>query len=166
MPPPGFYLENGTLIYSSSDFIDSSGRSQRRDLEFLTPFIDPSLVLLVVLLSVSIPVRMAWRSLMELLGCAASPGTVKQVRSGIEACTAQLPVQNLFVRVIQPGRTLMVLAHVILPRDFRVEELASLDVVRRNTLVHLQKRHLITVLDMIFTTEPEWGALESSDVEA
>jgi hypothetical protein len=50
-----------------------------------------------------------------------------------------------------------VLAHVVLPIDFRVEGLPSLDAVRGETLKELKSAHLATVLDMVFTADPVWG---------
>jgi cation diffusion facilitator family transporter len=126
--------------------------------EYLVPYVDPSLVITVVLLFISIPVRMAWQALMELLNRTPPAEIVQQVTKTVAACTAELPVQQLYVRVIQPGRTRMVLAHVVLPRDFQVRELESLDALRAHTLEVLQKAHLATILDMVFTADPGWGA--------
>jgi predicted Co/Zn/Cd cation transporter (cation efflux family) len=52
----------------------------------------------------------------------------------------------------------MVMAHVVLPTDFQVEGLPSLDAVRAETLKELKAAHLATVLDMVFTADPAWGA--------
>jgi cation diffusion facilitator family transporter len=125
---------------------------------FLAPYIDPSLVLVVVLISISMPVRMAWQALMELLNRTPSPTILQQSYDIVARCTERLPVQNLFVRVIQPGRTRMVLAHVVLPADFQVDGLQKLDVVQEKTRRELQKAHAATSLDIVFTADPAWGA--------
>ena len=78
---------------------------------------------------------------MELLNRAPSPEIVQQVDDIVKKCTAGLPIQSLFVRVIQPGRTRMVMAHVVLPTDFQVDGLPSLDAVRAETLKEL-KQHI------------------------
>ncbi len=130
-------------------------------LEYIVPYIDPSLVLIVVLISISVPGRMAWRALMELLNRAPSHAIVQQVDDIVKKCTAGLPVQSLFVRVVQPGRTRMVMAHVVLPTDFQVVGLPSLDTLRAETLKELKSMHLATVLDMVFTADPVWGAPSS-----
>jgi cation diffusion facilitator family transporter len=127
-------------------------------LEYIVPYIDPSLVLIVVLISISVPVRMAWQALMELLNRSPSPEIVQQVDDIVKKCTAGLPILSLFVRVIQPGRTRMVMVHLVLPTEFRVEGLPSLDAVRAETLKELKTAHLATVLDMVFTADPTWGA--------
>ena len=131
---------------------------QGTDLEFLVPYADPTLVLVIVAISISIPIRMAWDALMELLNRAPRPAIVERVTRTIEACTAELPVQKLFVRVVQPGRTRMVLVHVVLPRDYRVEGLAALDALRAETEKKLKEDHPETALDLVFTADPTWGA--------
>ena len=52
----------------------------------------------------------------------------------------------------------MVLAHVVLPSEFQVETLVALDRVRTITLDRLKAGHLATMLDMVFTADPTWGA--------
>lgn len=131
---------------------------QKTDYAFLVPYIDPSLVLVVVLISISVPVRMAYQALMELLNRTPSTDIVQEVSRIIEDCMAHLPVQDQIVRVVQPGRTRMVLAHVVLPQDFRVVGLPYLDNLRAETLDKLQAAHPETCLDIVFTANPEWGA--------
>ncbi len=128
------------------------------NLDFLAAYVDPMVVIVVVLISITVPIRMAWQAIMELLNRAPPPEVVAQVNETIAACTADLPVQALFVRIVQPGRSRMVLAHVVLPKDFPIEGLAQLDALRAKTLAALQKAHLATVLDMVFTADPALGA--------
>lgn len=127
-------------------------------LAFFAPYIDPFVVVLVVLFTLSVPVRMAWRALMELLNRAPGGETEAQVRGIIETSLAGLPVEELFVRVIQPGRTRMVLAHAVLPASHRVDSLSSLDAVRAIAEARLREAHLATILDLVFTADRRWGA--------
>ena len=135
-------------------------------LEFLTPYVDPSLVVIVVLISISVPVRMAWQALMELLNRTPSPEIVQQVQQIVEAGLVDLPVQQLYVRVVQAGRTRMVMTHVVLPSDYQVEGLPQFDALRAKTNEDLKKVHLNTILDMVFTADPGWGAPASLGAEA
>ena len=101
---------------------------------------------------------MAWRALMELLNRAPSPKILNEVHEIVRRCTAHLPVQHVFVRAIQPGRTRMVMAHVVLPSDFQVDGLALFDSLRAETLRQLKSVHGDSVLDMVFTADRDWGA--------
>jgi cation diffusion facilitator family transporter len=127
-------------------------------LEWLVPYVDPIVVLAVVLISISVPVRMAWQALMELLNRAASKEIVDQVTEIVDASTAELPVGQRFVRVVQPGRTRLVSVHFVLPDDFGPVGLNAFDEVRQRTLDRLQAVHPETVLDVVFTSDPQWGA--------
>ena len=131
---------------------------QRTAFAFLAPYVDPALVLLIVLVSISVPIRMAWSALMELLNRAPSPEIVAQANKIVKAATADLPVRHQFLRIIQPGRTRLVLVHLVLPSGFRVETLPSLDAVREKTLAPLRDVYSVTYLDMIFTADTKWGA--------
>jgi len=124
----------------------------------MIPYVDPLIVLAVVVISLSVPVRMAWQALMELLNRAPRAEITAQVRAVIEDTTGRLPVQELFVRVLQPGRTRLVLAHAVLPASHRVESLAVLDAVRAETAARLTATHPSTILDLIFTADRQWGA--------
>ena len=134
---------------------------QGTSLDFMAPYVDPILVLVVVSISISVPVRMAWYAQMELLNRAPSRDTVEQVTRIVTSATEALPVEKLFVRVIQPGRTRMVLAHVVLPIDFKIEGLPQLDKLRANALGKLKQAHTATALEMVFTADPQWGAPQS-----
>jgi cation diffusion facilitator family transporter len=132
----------------------------------LVPYIDPSLVLIVSLISISVPVRMAWQAMMEMLNRAPSKAVVKEVTEIIKGSIGKLPVQDLIVRVVQPGRTRMVLAHVVLPDDYRIESLPMLDRLRADTLARLQAMRPATMIDLVFTSDPHWGALGSPSIQS
>ena len=125
---------------------------------FLTPYIDPLLVLTVVLISISVPIRMAWRALMELLNRAPEPEVVENVEQVVNQCLTELPVTESFIRVLQPGRTRMVSVHVVMPDDYRIAGLGQLDDIRTRVLSALQKLHGSTFVDVIFTADRRWGA--------
>ena len=131
---------------------------QQTRFSHLTPYIDPILVLVVVLISISVPIRMAWKALMELLNRAPSPEVVQGVEEAVQASLKDLPVLESFVRVLQPGRTRMVSVHVVLPEDYPVTSLGQLDDIRARVLTALEKLHRPTIVDVIFTADRLWGA--------
>ena len=128
------------------------------DLDTLARYVDPTVVLAVVIITIGVPVRMAWRALVALLNKAPSEEIVKQVTVVVDTCLQDLPVQERFVRVIQPGRQRMVLVHVVLPTDYQLEGIESLDAVRATTYEMLCKAHVATIVDILFTTDRQWGA--------
>ena len=126
--------------------------------EEIVPYIDPVVVLCVVAISIGVPVRMAWNALMALLNRAPSRDVVKQVSEIVDASLSDLPVQERYVRVIQPGRQRLVLVHVVLPADYQPNGLAQLDELRSRTHEALAQAHMATIVDILFTTEHQWGA--------
>lgn len=126
--------------------------------EYMAPYIDPVLVLVVVLISLSVPIRMAWTALMGLLNRAPPPEITDQITTIINNSLEPLPVNELFVRVIQPGRVRWILAHVVLPEDYSPEDLQAMDRQRGKTLEALKSNYQNVVLDMLFTTDRTWGA--------
>ncbi len=126
-------------------------------LERYAPYVDPALVLIIVLALIAVPVRMSWNALMELLNRAPS-GLTEEVRGVIEEAVDSLPVSELFVRVVQPGRTRLVAVHVVLPADTPVSSIAELDLVRAKAQEALERLYPATFLDMMFTGDRYWGA--------
>jgi cation diffusion facilitator family transporter len=131
---------------------------QNSRFSYLTPYIDPVLVLVVVLISISVPIRMAWKALMELLNRAPSQEVVQGVEQTVQGSLNDLPVVESFVRVVQPGRIRMVSVHVVLPADYSIAGLGQLDGIRVKVLAALEELHRPTIVDVIFTADRRWGA--------
>lgn len=127
----------------------------------LVPYVDPAVVLTIVLLSLGVPVRMAWGALMALLNRAPSQSIVNRVTALLDESLSELPVQERFVRVIEPGRARLVQAHVVLPPGFPVGGLPQLDAVRDRAYDALSRDHEGTYLDILFTSDRKWGAPSS-----
>jgi predicted Co/Zn/Cd cation transporter (cation efflux family) len=127
-------------------------------LDRLAPYVDPIVVLTVVAISIAVPVRMAWNALMALMNRAPSHRIIEQVTEIVESSIADLPVQERFIRVIQPGRQRMVLVHLVLPADYALERLSNLDAIRMKTFLALREAHVATFVDILFTTDRQWGA--------
>ena len=121
-------------------------------------YVDPTVVLAVVAVSLGIPVRMAWNSLMQLLNRAPASKVIGEVVDIVDMSLRDLPVKERFIRVVQPGRQRMVLVHVILATDYNPDGLRRLDEVRAKTHAALVTAHVATILDMLFTTDRQWGA--------
>lgn len=126
-------------------------------------YVDPVLVVTVVAISISVPARMAWRAIMELLNRTPSAAIASEMRTVVEGELAELPVERLWVRVIQPGRSRMVGVHVQLPRDLALTP-ARLDEVRERTARALKERYQPLTLDMIFIADGYWGGSPATAV--
>lgn len=121
------------------------------------PYVDPVLVLLLCSVTIGVPIRLAWNSMMELLNRTPSPDLLARVKRTIEESLSELPVKQLTVRVIQPGRTRIITGHVLLPSEFNFE-LEKLDAIRATADEALKQDHSACVIDLLFTGDPRWGA--------
>ena len=128
------------------------------ELDRFVPYVDPAVVLAVVAISIAVPVRMAWGALMALLNKAPESEIVSQVTSIVDNALKDLPIQERFIRVIQPGRQRLVLIHVVLPEEYSVGGLKTLDAIRTQTYHALSSAHAATVVDILFTADRRWGA--------
>ena len=131
---------------------------QDSDYQHIAPYIDPSLVLVVVLISLSVPIRMSWQALMGLLNRAPSPEIVASVNETVRKSLADWPVEELFVRVVQPGRVRGIMIHVVLPETFPAIDLDAFDQQREHTLQALKQVHGMILMDIVFTKQRRWGA--------
>jgi cation diffusion facilitator family transporter len=125
--------------------------------DYLLPYVDPVLVVALVVITIWIPLRQTWQALMEILNRAPSREVRSRVRSVVASQLGDLPVQRLYVRVVQPGRTRYVSTHVVLPPDYALPGLSALDEIRARTWEALQPDHPGTFLDMVFTAEERWA---------
>jgi predicted Co/Zn/Cd cation transporter (cation efflux family) len=51
----------------------------------------------------------------------------------------------------------MVLVHVVLSTDYRPDELSALDTIRHRIYDALREAHVVTIVDVIFTADRQWG---------
>lgn len=126
------------------------------------PYVDPLLVTAVVLISLGIPVRMAWRAVVELLNRAPPPEERAPIVATVKEVLADLPASAVYVRMIRPGRTLYVVAHVVVPDDLSIDSVSTLDGVRRRVDTALRRTHTNVFVDVVFTADPYWAAPRSS----
>ena len=92
-----------------------------------------------------------------------SPAIAATVADIVDAQLVDLPVQERFIRVVQPGRQRLVLVHVVLPADFCPDALSQLDDARAKTHRALSETNISTIVDILFTSDRQWGAPLAGD---
>jgi predicted Co/Zn/Cd cation transporter (cation efflux family) len=129
----------------------------RRGQAAAAAYVDPAMVALVILASVAIPIRMALTGLAALLNRAASPSVVAGMEALARAALGDLPVERLWIRAIQPGRTAFVTVHVLVPEGTALG-LAEADRLRGAVIAALAARHAPVVVDVVFTAVEAFAA--------
>lgn len=126
-------------------------------LKFLVPYVDPILVVVIGSITIGVPVRMAWNSLMELLNRTPSPAVLAEARGIIEAEVSDLEVKRLTVRVLQPGRTRIVAGHVLLAPGSTGNP-SEFDGIRERVDAALKAIYPLSTADLVFTCDARWSA--------
>ncbi len=124
----------------------------------VVPFVDPVLVTIVVVISLGVPIRMAWQALMAMLNRAPPAEFRSPVIAAIREALADLPSRSIYVRMIRPGRTLHAAVHVVLPADFADASLETFDAMRARVSADVQNLHNNAIVDVLFTADERWAA--------
>jgi predicted Co/Zn/Cd cation transporter (cation efflux family) len=128
-------------------------------------YVDPAMVALVVLVSIAVPVRMAASGQFGLLNRAPSPAVVAGMRGLVREALGDLPVSNVWIRAVRPGRTAYVVVHVLVPPGTALD-LAGADRLRQRMVAALVARHAPIVVDVVFTAVEAYAAPTAGWTEA
>ena len=128
----------------------------------LAPYVDPFLVSVVVVISIAIPVRIAWQALMAMLNRAPARNIRESVTTAIRDSLSELPARAVHVRMLQPGQRLYVVAHVLLPEDYSIERLRDVDEIRARVRDQVRALHKNALVDVLFTGDAQWATVDAA----
>ncbi len=123
----------------------------------LLPYIDSVLVIAVVVLCLSVPVRMASQALQELLNKTPEESIAQPVRQAVARGLAEVDTVEVRVRIVRPGRLLYVVVHVVLP-DASDMSVSTQDSLRARVDDEVRRYHSPMVCDVFFTKDVRWAA--------
>lgn len=130
-------------------------------LEHLLPYLDPALVILMVVGLVSIPLRTLREGLRGLLGGAPEAGLQDKLNSRAREVLSELDLQDFLIRMARMGRLLYALVYVHVPEDTQIRGVRDLDGARDALEKALQGEARAAgvphvEVDTVFTTHPRW----------
>ena len=120
--------------------------------------VDPILVGLVVILTFGVPVRMALRALFALLKRAPDKAVVDSIEQAARSALSDVAMRELYVRVVQPGRTVYAMVHVLLDEAGRGMDVREADRRRRAIVTAVAGGHGAAIVDVVFTGIEEFAA--------
>lgn len=129
---------------------------------WMIPYCDPVLVLVVVVLCIYVPVRMCWDAMMALLN-RSPDGLFEELEPLVIESLSSLPLDKVFVRAIQPGRTRYVLVHAVVKEDI---PLSLLDKARETAYNKLQSTYKDVTIDIVCSQNPKWAMTLSAARQA
>ncbi len=120
------------------------------------PYIDPVLVIVVVLAILVVPLRIVREGLREILGFAPPPDVQADVRGRVEGAIEGVPVENLHVNMMKIGRFFYVLNQVVVSPEFRPGRVGELDAVRARIAKAMKGFEPTPIVDTVFTEDERW----------
>jgi cation diffusion facilitator family transporter len=131
---------------------------QRLGMATAAAHVDPVLVGLVVLVSLGVPIRMAGRGLNALLNRAPDAEVVAAIEDRVRGALGDLPLRRLYVRVVRPGRTTYITAHVLLDPSQTRLDVGRADTLRAAIIDALAEAHAPVIVDVVFTAREAFAA--------
>jgi cation diffusion facilitator family transporter len=123
----------------------------------VVPYMDPVLVILLVLGITFVPLRILRDNLRELLAFAPAPVQQEEVRRRVDAALQNLPVESREVRMMKIGRFLYVLNQIVVSPEFRPGRVGELDRVRERIAKEMEGVEPTPVVDTMFTEDGRWA---------
>lgn len=121
----------------------------------LTPYVDPALVAVVVVLALAMPVSMIQQGLRELLMMAPETRLVTRAEAAVAGVIKGERIERTVVRVVRVGRYLSVFAYVLLEKGTRAD-VGLFDELRARAQDALDAVHPDAYVDIVFTTDRRW----------
>lgn len=120
-----------------------------------TPYVDPAVVVLVVVLALVMPISMIQQGLRELLMMAPETRLVNRAEAAVAGAIQADGIERTVVRVVRVGRYLSVFSYVLLQKDSHAE-VAAFDALRARAQDALDAVHPNAYVDIVFTTDRRW----------
>jgi len=125
-------------------------------LEWLLPYADPAIVILLVVLSAPIPLAIIRANWGQLLGRAPAADDQRAVREAVAAAVADTPVREPHIRLLETGRFLYVQVYLVVDPDPGPVTISDLDAVRTEVTDALMAVRDNLGVDVVFTADAAW----------
>ncbi len=122
----------------------------------LGPYVDPVLVMVLVVLMVGVPLRIILQGVGELVKVAPEQEVQREIRARVEAVLDAADMPRRVIRMVRIGREFWLLNHIFVPNDRRVCDVADLDQIRAEIADAVADAQPGMVVDTVFTSRKEW----------
>ena len=121
----------------------------------LTPYADPVVLALLTIVLVFVPVRTVRKALLEIL-LVTPPDLDAHVRSVMDAVVARHGFKTYTSYVAKVGRAQFIEIHVAVPIGMRLDNVATVDAIRREIAEAIGGEGPQRWLTIDFTADPRW----------
>jgi predicted Co/Zn/Cd cation transporter (cation efflux family) len=127
----------------------------------LLPYVDPGLVILMVIALISIPFRTMKEGLQGLLGAAPDADLQDALNGRAREILSEMDLDEFLIRMARMGRLLYALVYIRVPEDREVRGIRDLDGARDRLEGALEEAAAVAgvpnlEVDTVFTTKAEW----------
>ena len=151
------WLINGTISLSVGIAFIIVSFIEKTSWSGFVPYADPTLVTVLVSITLPVPIKIIIESLNQLLLGSPSLVVRQQIRTVIRESIQDLPCVKYWLRITKMGRQLYVHIYWLLPANFQINSVYQLDQIREQIAVVLQQSYNNLALDIIFTQDKKWA---------
>jgi len=122
----------------------------------LAPYVDPTVLALLTLYLITVPIKTVRQALDEIL-LITPPKLDRVVRTVMEAVVERYGFRTYTSYVAKVGRAYFIEIHVVVPADFQVGSIATLDAIRREIRGAIGDQGSYQWLTIAFTADEQWS---------
>jgi cation diffusion facilitator family transporter len=122
----------------------------------LVPYVDPVLVIVMVVLMLPIPIRIVAGAVGELLMVAPPTELQREIGARVEAVLDEAGLQRRVIRMVRIGRVLWLLNHVLVPAERLANGVEEFDEIRGRVTDTVREVEPDAEVDTLFTAREEW----------
>jgi predicted Co/Zn/Cd cation transporter (cation efflux family) len=143
-------LSTGVLVVLSLGYF-----LRGTSLDYLIPYLDPGMVIIISILFLRIPVRTFWKNIRELLQFAPDDEVEEKIHQEAEAISKHYGFADEYVRVIKTGSSYTIEIDFLLPEELAHTQVKQLDAIRQDLYERIRGDYKMW-LNISFTTERKW----------
>jgi cation diffusion facilitator family transporter len=123
---------------------------------YVVPYIDPVLVIVMVLAIIGLPISIIRDGAKEILGFAPAAEVQTDVRRRVEGAIDGVPVTAKHVSMMKIGRFFYILNQIVVSPEFRPGRVSELDAVRARIAKAMEGFEPQPIIDTVFTEDEKW----------
>ncbi|OUL36979.1 cation transporter [Nostoc sp. T09] len=123
---------------------------------WFVPYADPTIVIILVLLTVPIPAKVILESLNQLLLGAPQAALQKRINDLLDVATTKFPCAKRYLRMTEVGEALYLHLYWLVPNDEKLTSIEAIDAMRHQITDIVKQEFPNVTLDILFTQDEQW----------
>ena len=126
-------------------------------LSWFIPYADSTLVIILVLITLPVPVKIIIDSLKQLLLASPRAKIQQEIKQLFDTIANSFPLEKYWLRMTQIGNTIFVRIYWLLPQDYNLKGIETLDHIREEVSQVIHQNYPDLIIDIIFTKDAKWA---------